>query len=221
MTTVSAEQASIHEYLRHVSAGLKGMDEAQKQETLAEISSHLSERVAELEAQGTPHPMEQAISSLGDPAELASAFVAVAQAKRGIRSYAPWTLLRSTARIARTGIRGLAVFLLALLGYTSALAALLTAAVKPSIPETGLWVGRFGVVWGVKPDGPTGYELLGRYFIPASIALSFAFASATTLWLRRVTRKVSFFGRWPAESLGQTPARSGEISTPASASHGE
>lgn len=89
MTTVS-EPTSIQEYLKHVTAGLKGMDEAQKQETLAEISSHLSERAAELEAQGTPHPIEQAISGLGDPAELASAFVAVAQAKRGIRSYAPW-----------------------------------------------------------------------------------------------------------------------------------
>ncbi len=221
MTTVSAEQTSIQEYLRHISAGLKGMDEAQKQETLAEISSHLSERAAELEAQGTPHPIEQAISSLGDPADLASAFVAVAQAKRGIRSYAPWTLLRSAARIARTGARGLAIFLTGLFGYGFGLAGLIAAMLKAFIPETGLWVWRWGVVWGVKPDTVSGRELLGHYFIPASIALSFAFASATTLWLRRLTKKVSFFGRWPAESLGQTPPRSGNISNPVSASHAE
>jgi hypothetical protein len=102
-----------------------------------EISSQLNERASELKAGGAPHPIEQAISSLGDPADLASAFVAVAQAKRGIHSYAPWTLLRSAARVALTGTKGLLVFLMGVIGYGFALAGLVTALLKPFIPKMG------------------------------------------------------------------------------------
>ena len=93
VTALSAEQGLIEEYLKRISAGLKGIDDAQKHEILAEISSHLSERIAELRAHGEPHPTDQAISSLGDPAQLASQFVTEAQTSHGVHSYAPWTLL--------------------------------------------------------------------------------------------------------------------------------
>jgi len=105
-----------------------------------------------LRAGGAPHPIEQAISSLGDPADLASAFVAVAQATRGIRSYAPWTLLRSAARVALSGTKGLLVFLMGVIGYGFALAGLVAAVLKLFIPEMGLWIGSWGVVWGVPAD---------------------------------------------------------------------
>jgi hypothetical protein len=60
----------------------------------------------------------------------------------------------------------------------------------------GLWIGSFGFVWGVKPHGAPGHELLGRYFIEATIALSFVFGSLTTLVLRRLITKIPFFGKW-------------------------
>lgn len=195
-TSVSAEKGSIQEYLKKIAAGLKGIDDAQKHEILAEITSHLSERIAELRAHGEPHPTEQAISSLGDPAELASQFVAEARTSRGIHSYAPWTLLRRAARAARSGTRGFLIFLIALFGYGFAVAGLIAAAMKPFVPGMGLWVWRFGMVWGVPPDWAAKHELLGPYFIPASILLSFVFGSSTTLLLRRLTKNISFFGKW-------------------------
>jgi uncharacterized membrane protein len=198
VTSLSAEKSPIEEYLKRISAGLKGIDDAQKHEILAEISSHLSERIAELRAHGEPHPTEQAISSLGDPAELASKFLEEARRSRGIHSYAPWTLLRRSARAARSGTRGFLIFLIALFGYGFAVAGLIAAAMKLFVPGMGLWVWRFGIVWGVPPDGAAGHELLGTYFIPASILLSFMFASSTTLLLRRLTKNTSFFGKWPA-----------------------
>ena len=200
---LSAEKGLIEEYLKTISAGLKGIDDAQKHEILAEISSHLSERIAELRAHGEPHPTEQAISSLGDPAELASQFVTEAQTSHGILSYAPWTLLRRAARGARSGTRGFLIFLIALFGYGFAVAGLIAVAMKPFVPGMGLWVWKFGMVWGVPPGGVAKYELLGTYFIPASILLSFVFASGTTLLLRRLTKKVSFFGTWPRRTAGQ------------------
>jgi len=86
VTALSADQSSIQKYLKQVSAGLKGIDDAQKHEILAEISSHLRERIAELRAHDEPHSIDQAISSLGDPVELASQFVAEARTSRGIHS---------------------------------------------------------------------------------------------------------------------------------------
>lgn len=136
------------------------------------------------------------ISGLGDPAALASEFVAEARTKSGIHSYAPWTLVRKAARLARTGTKGLFIFLIGLFGYGFTIAGLVAAVLKPFIPQMGFWVGSWGFVWGVKPDGAPGYELLGRYFILASIALSFVFGSTTTLLLRRLINKIPFFGNW-------------------------
>jgi uncharacterized membrane protein len=194
---VSADHALIRQYLVKVSAGLKQIGEDQKKEILAEIDSHLRERIEELRAESEPHPLERAISGLGDPAALASEFVAETRTKSGIHSYAPWTLLRKAARLARTGTKGLFIFLIGLMGYGFTLAGLVAAVLKPFIPQMGFWVGGWGFVWGVKPDGAPGHELLGRYFITASIALSFLFGSTTTLVLRRLINKIPFFGNWP------------------------
>ena len=65
--------------------------------------------------------MEHALASLGDPTQLAAQFVAEARTRFGIRSYAPWTLLRRTARFARTGVRGVFIFLIGLFGYAATL----------------------------------------------------------------------------------------------------
>ena len=196
---VSGDHALIRQYLVKVSSGLKQIGEDQKKEILAEIDSHLRERIEELRAESEPHPIERAISGLGDPAALASEFVAEARTKSGIHSYAPWTLLRKAARLARTGTKGLFIFLIGLFGYGFTIAGLVAAVLKPFVPQMGLWVGSWGFVWGVKPDGAPGHELLGRYFIQASIALSFVFGSTTTLVLRRVLNKIPFFGKWPME----------------------
>ena len=191
--TISPDGALIQQYLVAVSAGLKNIDEQQKNEILAEIGGHLRERVEELRTENEPRPAEQAIRGLGDPARLASEFVAEARIKRGIFGYAPWTLLRRASHIARTSAKGLLIFLIGLFGYGFSIAGLIAAAMKPFIPKMGLWIGNFGFVWGVKPQGAPGHELLGRYFIEASIALAFVFGSSTTLVLRRMTSKIPLF----------------------------
>lgn len=193
---ISEDDAAIRHYLARVGAGLKNIGEAQRTDILTEIESHLRERVEELRTESEPHPTDRAISGLGDPARLASEFLAEARIKGGISSYAPWNLLHRASQIARTSAKGLLIFMIGLVGYCSTIAALITAALKAFIPDMGLWIGNFGFVWGVKPDGATGHELLGRYFIEATIALSFVFGSLTTLVLRRLISKIPFFGKW-------------------------
>ena len=92
------------------------------------------------------------------------------------------------ARIALTGAKGLLAFVIGVIGYGGALAFFVAAMLKPFNPHIGLWMGSSGVVWGMKSDALGGRELLGPYFIYASIALSFVFASGCTLLLQRLTR---------------------------------
>lgn len=194
--TISEDDALIRQYLGRVSAGLKNLGEQQRKEILTEIGSHLRERVEELRTEDEPHPTERAISGLGDPGRLASDFVAEARIKGGIYSYAPWTLLRRASQLARSSAKGLLIFLIGLIGYGFSIAGLIAAMMKPFIPDMGLWVGKWGFVWGVKADGAPGHELLGHYFIEASIAVAFVFGSSTTLVLRRLISKIPFFGKW-------------------------
>jgi len=187
-TLATVEKGSIQEYVKRVSNGLTGIEEAEKQDILAEINSHLSDRIEELRGQGVSHPAEQAFSALGDPAALASQFVAAARQQRASRSYAPWVLLRAAARAASTGAKGMLVFFVGVIGYGAALAFLVAALLKPFFPQMGLWVGSWGFVWGMKSDAVAGRELLGQYFSLASVVLAFLFGSGCTLLLQHLTR---------------------------------
>jgi hypothetical protein len=63
------------DYLKRITIGLKGVDHAVKQEILAEIASHIEERVAQLEQQGSKRPLDDALSAFGDPGALSFQFV--------------------------------------------------------------------------------------------------------------------------------------------------
>jgi uncharacterized membrane protein len=196
MTTLTAtDNVRVEQYLRGVADGLKEIGNVERQDILAEIRSHLGERIEQLSAQGTSHAAEQATRALGEPTALAHQFVEAARQQRAGRSYAPWVLLHAAARTAASGGKGLLVFLIGLVGYGAALAAMLTAVLKHFIPQVGLWVGSWGIVWGLPSDSTRGRELLGQYFIPATIALAFVFASGCTVLLQRLLRLKSVLPR--------------------------
>jgi hypothetical protein len=179
----------ISAYLSQVSTGLADISEFERQEILAEIRSHLSERVQQFTAQGFLQPAEAAIAVMGDPDELALQFTRTASQKKASRSFVPWVLLKAAARLAFTGIKGLLAFLLGLLGYASALGFTLAAALKPIVPsKVGFWIGPHLFVWGMPGETMHSHELAGQYFIPVSVAFAFLLASGTTLALRWLTR---------------------------------
>ena len=189
MITLSAtDNALIQQYLRDVADGLQEISYVDRRDILAEIKSHLDERIEQLNAQGTSHAADEAIRALGDPTTLARQFAEAADRHRAGRSYAPWVLLHAAARTASSGAKGLLIFLIGLIGYGAALTAMVTAVLKHFIPQVGLWVGSWGIVWGLPSDSTSGRELLGQYFIPATIALAFVFASGCTLLLQRLLR---------------------------------
>ncbi len=184
----------ISSYLSQVSGGLKGINEFQRQEIVAEIRSHLADRVQQFINQGSPRPVEAALAALGDADALALQFTQEVPKQHSSRSFAPWVLLRASARIALTGVKGLVAFLVGIFGYVSAFAFIVAAIMKPIMPSrVGFWVGPHLFTWGGVPANTAGaHELAGQYFIPISLVLGFLFASATTFALRWLMRP----GRW-------------------------
>jgi len=185
---LTASDRAFEDYMNAVWEGLSGIKTLERQDAFAEIKSHLTERIEQLHTQGSPHPVEEALAALGDPTDLARQVVFASRQHDESRSYLPWVLLRAAARIARRGAKGLLAFLIAVLGYGAAVTFLAAAVLKPLVPQIGLWVGSWGVIWGIKPAGGTGHELLGEYFVYASVALSFVCGSVCTLLLQRLLR---------------------------------
>ena len=188
MTSVREDSGNLIEnYLARVEAGLKGGDEGQRQEILAEIRSHLMDRIEELRLQGAENPTEVALAAMGDPDALSMQFIAEGVA-RDSRSRFPWVLLRAAARVATTGMRGTLVLLLGVVGYAAAFALIAAAVAKVLDPAgVGFWVGpHTGVIWGYPADTLGAHELAGRSFGYISIILGFFFLSGTTVLLQRL-----------------------------------
>jgi hypothetical protein len=188
MTSVREDSGNwISNYLTRVEAGLKGGDEGQRQEILAEIRSHLTDRIEELKLQGAENPTEVALAAMGDPDALSMQFIAEGVA-RDSRSRFPWVLLRAAARVATTGMRGTLVLLLGVVGYAAAFALIAAAVAKVLDPAgVGFWVGpHTGVIWGYPSDTADAHELAGRSFGYISIILGFFFLSGTTVLLQRL-----------------------------------
>lgn len=189
MITARVESGDlISNYLARVKAGLKSIDEDQQQEILAEIHSHLIDRIEQFKRRGSIRPTEDALAAMGDPDEISVQFVKEAVVRAASRSHFPWVLLRAASRLVFTGLRGTLVFAAGLIGYVAAIGFMAAAVAKVIIPaRVGFWVGpHTGVIWGYPANTSGAHELAGQSFIYISIALAFVFTSGTTLLLRQL-----------------------------------
>jgi uncharacterized membrane protein len=180
----------IGKYLATVRAGLKRLDEGQQGEILAEIRSHLTDRIEQLKQQGSARPTEDALAAMGDPDEISKQFSDAAVVRTSSRSNLPWVLLRAASRLAFTGLRGALVFTAGLIGYGTAISFMAAAVAKQIVPaRIGFWVGpHTGVIWGYPGNTLGAHELAGHSFAYISIALAFLCASGTTLLLKQLLR---------------------------------
>jgi uncharacterized membrane protein len=183
----------IGNYLARVKAGLKRIDQGQQQEILAEIHSHLTDRIEQFKQQGSIRPTEDALAAMGDPDEISVQFAEEDVVRAASRSHFPWVLLRAASRLVFTGLRGALVFTAGLIGYLAGIGFTAAAVAKVIVPaRVGFWVGpQTGVIWGYPANTSGAHELAGQSFIYISIALAFLFASGTTLLLRQLLRSSS------------------------------
>ena len=136
---------------------------------MQELRAHVLDKV---EGAPTPQRVEAAIAALGSAREVARLNLTERVAAEMARDRSPFIVLSGVTRLAGLSLSGFLVFVISLTGYGVALSLLVTAAVKPFLPNhAGLWRTpdpRFGYHWalGVEFPAPGGQEMLGWWIIP-------------------------------------------------------
>lgn len=179
-----AAMAHLDTYLAQVHRHLKGLPEAEVRETLAELRAHVLDKTA---GDFTVARVEAAIAELGSAREVGRINVTERVVAGLETSRSPWRVLRGVVRLASLSVYGTFAFLVSVLGYGSAAAFLLTAAIKPfAWDRAGLWVRSAGpddysATWmlGITDSPREGHELLGGWIIPIGIAAGLLLAWLT------------------------------------------
>ena len=183
--TKTADQ--IERYLLRFRLALTGVRD--KEELVSEIRSHIVERLED-----TSRPLEEVVertlAGLGAPEVLATRYRTEGLLERASSTMSPLLLLRATMRWAMTGIRGFFAFWVLFVGYFTAAAFYVCAALKPFFPDDiGLWVGAHGFDMGSRPAGGGDTEILGMWFAPVALACGCLCIIGTTKFVRWMISK--------------------------------
>ena len=173
-------------YLARLDAAVGRLPHAEASDLVREIQAHITDK---LEGRWEDAEVERVLRSLGPPEQLAANYRMELMFTRARSTFAPWTLLRTTAHWAKVGAKGLVAFLIGVVGYSCGLAMTITVLVKPFVPSIGLWVGEGQFELGLPLDTSSRQELLGDYYIPIITLLAFAIVVGTTQALRWLIRK--------------------------------
>ena len=154
-------------YLQHLNAALGDLPGNQAAEIIAELRAHIRDR---LEGVGglASASLPDVLAELGDPVSLAREYRAHLLLTRARRSLRPGLVLGGTLAWARVRVKGLLVFLFTLASYLTAAVCLISAALKPIVPDRiGLWAGGSHVVLGfLSADGASVIGLTLRFLPP-------------------------------------------------------
>ncbi|GAA0531637.1 putative membrane protein [Rhizomicrobium palustre] len=195
MTELALTNDKVKAYIATLSRALTSVPSEERSAILAEIKSHIEDRSAQ-----TGAPADEALESLGDPLELAAAYLDQARLEQAVvhstHSILLVTILERAGRslaAAALGFAALFLFLLSI-GFAAVVVA------KPILPEqTGFWVGPHMFAFAILDKSPVGHELLGYWIMPISLLCavgSFLAARALTrLGGRVLLRKTRMLSR--------------------------
>jgi len=187
MTTAEpTTEERIATYLDRLDAALADVSTPQKDDIVREIRAHILDSVAS--STDREVAADRVLRLLGTPEELAECYNTECLLTRAGRSFSPWLLLRTCWRWAMLGMKGTLAFMLALVGYGTALALTVSVFLKPFVPGVGLWLGPHSFHVGVENPGEM-RELLGHWFVPVIAVAAFLVAIGTTHCLRWMIRR--------------------------------
>jgi uncharacterized membrane protein len=188
-----AAQARLDLYLDQVRRYLHGLSETERAEIVAELRSHVLDRV---EGEFLPDKVDAALAALGAPRQVAQLNLSERMAERVAQNRSPLTVLGAVGRLAGASLYGFFTFLVSIIGYGIAAGFLLTAVVKPFAPDrAGLFVsGPHSFSLGVVDHSATAHELLGWWIIPIGVIIG---ALAAWLTWRFGIFSVRLMGRRP------------------------
>jgi hypothetical protein len=126
----------VERYLDEIRKAAADAPEADRNEFIEEIRSHIIDRLA------ATNDVDAVLRAIGDPRQLAGQFTSQVGLRREARSFSPWSLLRGMLRWSVAGTAGLISFLLAVFGYGCATVFFASLLLKPLFPDrVGLWLG--------------------------------------------------------------------------------
>ena len=176
MTGADAARRRLDMYLGEVRGVLRGLDPAEVREILDELKSHVLDRVGG-EAGLTDTAVQAALTGLGPPRILGGDYLGRSVAATVEKSRSPWRVLAAAYRLTRLSAGAFALFIVSLLGYAIGAGLIVTALLKPFMPNrTGMWVSGKGadldISLGVvgRPHAPH-TEVLGWWIIPIGLVL--------------------------------------------------
>jgi len=188
MTSAQVPNARIETYLDRLQSALRGVSPDYQQDILCEIRAHIVDSTEHSSDQSGA--VDRVLHLLGTPEELAARYSTECQLQRASRSFSPWLILPTCWHWAKLGIKGTLAFLVALFGYSLALAFTAAVFLKPFMPsKVGMWIGPEGFNIGVPAHPEQMHELLGNYFVPVIAVAAFLSAVGTTQLLRWMMRK--------------------------------
>ena len=187
MTKNDRMESKVEIYLDRVRAALRGLPARQIDDIMRELRAHASELA---EGKG----IEVALASLGDPVDLAKAYLAESRIVQAECSSSTLLIFLGLRHAGRTRAGRFVASVLYVFGYVNVVALWLAAADKLLFPSrTGLWYspGRWNslalVTNGNAPPGA--HQLLGWWLIPVAILagwiLRYLTDSVARWWLRR------------------------------------
>ncbi len=182
MTPLSAEAEL---YLKRLRQALSSQPTAERDETVAELRSHFLGR----QEQG----QHDVLAGFEPPDALAAAFVSERALRGALAIGTPWAMGRALLIATRESLLGLVTLLPLALAQLTGFCLLLTAALKPFMPnEMGLWVGPGNFYIGINRDNPALREVLGWWSIallPLCAALLFWLSTRAMMALIRARLK--------------------------------
>jgi hypothetical protein len=200
MTTPDHAKQKIEAYLANLRAQLRGFNDQQIAEIVAELRSHTIDKLAISGDAVTPAQVDAILAALGTPEELANQYITDNLLARAEVSRSPLRILDSLFRWASLSFAGFFVLISSVLGYFFGAVFILVAILKPFHPQTaGLWLlhestgdPEFSFRMGFGSAPLDGRDFLGWWIVPLGILAGCALVTLTTrsaLWCARQYRK--------------------------------
>src|ERR1700722_16374743 len=177
MTTPDHADPKIEAYLAKLRAQLRGFNDQQVAEIVAELRSHTLDKLAIFGDAVTSAQVDAILAALGTPEELANQYITDNLLARAEVSRSPLRILDSLFRWASLSVAGFFVLISSVLGYFFGAVFILVAILKPFHPQTaGLWLlhestgdPEFSFRMGFSSTPPDGRDLLGWWIVPLGL----------------------------------------------------